>query len=257
MRKKNKIIAALLAFTLGAFGVHKFYLRDVGGGLFYIFLYAVTSQYFAVSALLGLIDGIRYITMGEEEFDEKFNQKRFQNKYENRRNRRKSRKEYQQLDKPSSVRRKKKRRIKSNAFKKNGIKKYRDFEIEEALLDFEKALKINSNDPKLHFFIACCYALLENKENAFRHIYLAVQNGFTDFDRINNDDNLAFLRIQPEFKMFRNSNFQNYNLAEVSSEFLEEDLLLVKLSKLSELRKKGIVTESDYKFEREKLLKQA
>ncbi|MBD5026854.1 NINE protein, partial [Xanthomonas citri pv. citri] len=34
--KKNKIVAALLAFFFGGLGIHKFYLGRVGQGILYI-----------------------------------------------------------------------------------------------------------------------------------------------------------------------------------------------------------------------------
>ena len=70
---KNKYIAAVLAFLLGSFGAHKFYLRDPGSGIFYVILFMMTQEFFPVSAILGMIDGMRYLTMGQDEFDRKFN----------------------------------------------------------------------------------------------------------------------------------------------------------------------------------------
>ena len=75
---KNKFVAAVLAFFLGLFGAHKFYLRDPGAGIFYIMLTMMTSVLkFPIGAILGFIDGLRYLMMSQAEFDKKFNSKYF------------------------------------------------------------------------------------------------------------------------------------------------------------------------------------
>lgn len=56
--------AILLAFFLGGFGVHKFYLGRIGEGFLY-FLFCWTF----LPALLGFVDGIILISMGKEKFE--------------------------------------------------------------------------------------------------------------------------------------------------------------------------------------------
>ena len=264
---KNKYVAAAFAFLLGAFGVHKFYLRDPGAGVFYFFMFMMTNEFFPVSAILGFIDGMRYITMGTEEFDRKFNSGR---RKSNRRKpqlppplkkRKRSNREYYDYKRHDNNKRKpqsrKKERLRSNPFKKSGLKKYREFDIEEAIIDFEKGLKIQPNDESLHFHLACAYSLLENKEKAFHHIAMAVNNGFTDFKKIQSHDDLAYMRIQPEYEEFKKSGYQRTKTAEKAMAEINDDLLLEKLAKLVEMRKRGIVTEADFKIEREKILRKA
>lgn len=64
---KSKVTAALLAFFLGSFGVHRFYLGESGKGLLYIAL-----LFFFISPILGLFDGIRYLTMSNDIFALKY-----------------------------------------------------------------------------------------------------------------------------------------------------------------------------------------
>ena len=75
---KNKVVAALLAFIGGTFGLHKFYLREPGAGVFYIILMFMTSRIFPFSTFLGFIDGLRYLMMSPEDFDRKFNKRYYQ-----------------------------------------------------------------------------------------------------------------------------------------------------------------------------------
>lgn len=60
---KNRMTAAILAFLLGGFGLHHFYLGNIGKGILYIVL-----CWTYVPALLGLIEGIMLITQSDEEF---------------------------------------------------------------------------------------------------------------------------------------------------------------------------------------------
>jgi len=143
---KNKYIAAALAFVGGVFGLHKFYLGEVGAGIFYTFLTIMTSDLFPLSAILGAIDGIRLLMMPQEEFNRKFN-KRYRSSRKRKVNTRRSR----EVDSYQSPKTKTKRRVaRSNPFKKSAIKKYKEYDIEGAIEDFHKALKIDANDVSIY-----------------------------------------------------------------------------------------------------------
>ncbi len=65
---KNKIVAAVLAFFLGGFGVHQFYLGNNSKGILYlIFFWTI------VPSIIGFIDGIILISMNDNIFDLKYN----------------------------------------------------------------------------------------------------------------------------------------------------------------------------------------
>ena len=66
--QKKKWLAVLLAFLLGGFGVHKFYLGKTKQGLLYI-LFSWTR----VPVILGWIDAIIILCQNREKFDEKYN----------------------------------------------------------------------------------------------------------------------------------------------------------------------------------------
>lgn len=70
---KNKTTAGLLAMLLGAFGVHKFYLGDTtaGGITLAISLGAgllTCGLATAVMSIIGLIEGIIYLSKSDEDF---------------------------------------------------------------------------------------------------------------------------------------------------------------------------------------------
>lgn len=64
---KSKIAAALFGILLGGFGAHKFYLGNVGLGILYL-VFCWTG----IPSVIGLIEGIIYLTMTDEAFSHKF-----------------------------------------------------------------------------------------------------------------------------------------------------------------------------------------
>lgn len=67
---KKRSTAAILAMFLGGLGVHKFYLRQPGKGILYIFF---TFIFFPITSILSIIDFIIYLCMDKDEFDAKYN----------------------------------------------------------------------------------------------------------------------------------------------------------------------------------------
>lgn len=64
---KSKTTAGILAILLGGLGIHKFYLGKIGMGILYI-LFCWTY----IPAIVGLIEGIIYLTATEENFQYKY-----------------------------------------------------------------------------------------------------------------------------------------------------------------------------------------
>ncbi|PSP30814.1 hypothetical protein BRC64_11595 [Halobacteriales archaeon QH_10_67_22] len=65
--EKDRMAAALLAILLGGLGAHKFYLGDVGLGILYL-----CFSWTFIPAIIGLIEGIIYLTKSEEEFQRQY-----------------------------------------------------------------------------------------------------------------------------------------------------------------------------------------
>ena len=65
---KSKVVAGLLAIFLGGIGIHKFYLGKVGWGIIYLFF-----SWTGIPVILGLIEGIIYLTMTDTSFNAKYN----------------------------------------------------------------------------------------------------------------------------------------------------------------------------------------
>ncbi|WP_428737720.1 TM2 domain-containing protein [Sulfurimonas sp.] len=71
--EKNKIVAALLAFFLGGFGIHKFYLGCTTAGIIMlvvflggIILLGIPSM---IIGIIAFIEFILYLIKSDEEFD--------------------------------------------------------------------------------------------------------------------------------------------------------------------------------------------
>ena len=64
---KDRLTAGLLALFLGGIGVHKFYLGQGGMGALYL-LFSWTM----IPAIIALIEGIQYLSMSEQEFQQRF-----------------------------------------------------------------------------------------------------------------------------------------------------------------------------------------
>ena len=65
--KKKKLIAGLLGIFLGAFGAHKFYLGYTKAGIIHLVVLLLTCG--SVPGIVGLIEGIMYLTKSDEEFE--------------------------------------------------------------------------------------------------------------------------------------------------------------------------------------------
>lgn len=81
---KQKIVAALLAFFLGVFGFHWFYVNDEKKGKKYLIwcIVGLLTMFIIIGfiplivlGILSLVDCFRFLLMSDDEFDEKYNKK--------------------------------------------------------------------------------------------------------------------------------------------------------------------------------------
>lgn len=259
--ERSRVTAAFIALFGGFIGLHKFYLRNPGGGIFYIILLFMTARYIPIfTAVLGLIDAIRLLSMSDEQFDRKFNKRKRGRRTPGRksypsqsRSQRdlKMDREYYQYKKSIAKKR-------DNPFKRSGEKKYKEYDLEGAIDDYNNALEITPDDKDIHFNMAAVYSLMENKEKSFYHLEEAVKLGFKDKDKIMSLDDLAFLRIQDEFEEFKNNGFTREvpkQKALPAEDLLQDDVLLSQLNKLKDLRSRGLLSQKEFNYEKEKLFR--
>jgi len=262
--RKSKTTAAILALLGGVIGMHKFYLDDPGSGIFYTILSIFTSSIFfmPIGAMLGVLDAVRLFSMSTAKFDARYNkgartqrgrqQVRSNPRRETRPNRevtsQRARYQYEQSSKP-----------RANPFRKSADQKFKEYDLEGALEDYEKSSEISAPDKEMYFNLACIYSLMEKPSDSLINLEKAIDMGYKNLEKIKTIDELAYLRIQPEYEAFVNN---NYKITEATKaikppedDLLQDDLLLSQLNKLKELRSRGLLSEKEYSYEKEKLMR--
>jgi len=286
---KDRNVAALLAFFLGTFGIHRFYLGQTGLGIVYC-LFMFTS----IPTILGFIDALAFLSADEERFNRKYNRRYFEDnkgKFQSeqpfeRQNRNRDREEqnwnrgkssqtqpYRTTNSSDKERVQRTQQHKENmqraaGFREEGIKLFKAYDYEAAIHSFEQVITIDEKDVATHFNLACAYSLEENAQKSLYHLDKAVDYGFTDFQKIKTHDALAFLRIQSDFDAFEQNKFrlspkekeretQKATSNENYKDLLETDTepdLLDQLQRLSELRNRGLLSQEDFVKEKKRLL---
>ncbi|MEM6397323.1 MAG: NINE protein [Bacteroidota bacterium] len=262
----NKYVAGFLALFLGIFGAHDFYLgrrlRAVGqiaAFWTFVFLTSVANGngsilfgiLLAVTCIVPFISALLFFFMPEERFDEHFNggAKRNQISYD------------RPLDHGDV-----------QELKREGITYFKSGDYDLAIDAFQDALKVAPTDPKLHFNLACCHSSLHDAIAALHHLELSVSHGLTVMDRISTHPALEWLRAQPSYDDFVANNYRRRDhrhdhtvsapepemeLMELNSPIMAveaTDELLDKLTKLGDLRERGLLTEREFAQRKERLL---
>lgn len=285
---KNKVAAGVLSLIVGVFGVHRFYLGQVGLGFLYFFFF-----WFPLIWIIAFIDGIVFLTMSDDDFDFKYNRHLYQqnrsprdvninintnqrqrgairtDRYRPReqdsprvsQNRDRIRNQQPRHQRPSSQRIRK-----NNPFKEEGTKRYRDYDFKGAIEYYQKSLKVQPQDPQIHFNLACLYSLMEDPSASYMHLSKAVEQGYMYFDKIKTHDHLAFLRTQPDFEQFVKNGYKlgpkpfvapNAPLIETRKPDVLEltDDVIAKLERLADLKNKGILTEEEFQLQKKKIIR--
>jgi hypothetical protein len=267
---KKKRTAALLALLFGVFGVHRFYLGErVKGflylGLFFIMMVATVEEnkpFIFLPAILGFVDFILFLVKPKEEFDEKYNIN-YLNDYPQTNDRR-NRLYDSRMSRETSLKELKRRRVSVepvNSFKESGMRKFDEYDVQGAIIDFQKALHADFKDSKTHFLMACCYSIDEEFEKSLFHLDKAVDFGFIDFDTIHGSDALAYLRTNDRFEKFVKNSYQiprylpeeqDEKLDIIESEKATD--LLDQIASLGALYEKGVLTPDEFQEQKQKLL---
>jgi len=65
-KSEKKVAAGILGILLGGLGIHKFYLGYTKAGIIQLVIGVATC---GIAGIIGLIEGILYLTKSDEEFD--------------------------------------------------------------------------------------------------------------------------------------------------------------------------------------------
>ena len=67
---KSKVVAGILGILIGALGIHKFYLGYNKEGIIMLLVSLLTCGFGSpIMAVIGLIEGILYLTKSDDEFN--------------------------------------------------------------------------------------------------------------------------------------------------------------------------------------------
>ena len=273
---KSRETATKLAFPFGLFGVHRFYLGQKLWGILYPLLFIIgiaegEALLICGPPILSFLDMLLFKSMSDEEFNAKYNKN---------------------VSPPNSTETigfvednevaQKEQLSSQKSFlkaqfvrhKRAGENYLNEYDYVNAIEEFIKANELKYDDAPVHFYLARCYSMAEDTKNALTHLDAAIAFGIPA-RQINATDDLAFLRMQPEFKDFEASNYRfeekgktkTFRIPkkvvkksipkEIPPKEIDMDApppdFLEKLQKLSELREKGYLTEEEFVQQKEKL----
>lgn len=259
---KSKIVAGVLALTLGMWGAHRFYLDKKALGVanfaaFFIALMATIEgdfPWFLVAlAILSVIEGILFFVMPQAEFNAKYNKGMAAPQQQQR----------QEQFKPGTKKAgdtPQARKSRGGYLIKDAFIAYKSGDYNQARKYFEDALQYDYNDPQTHFMLACCYSLAKDAKQSYFHLASAVDFGFQEFEEIYHNEALTWLRSLPDFDFFvQNGYRQVAHLSSPQPDLLEEKsyydpTVLDKIGDLGELLERGVITKDDFELQKKNLL---
>ncbi|GAA5220228.1 hypothetical protein [Membranihabitans marinus] len=95
-----------------------------------------------------------------------------------------------------------------NKYKLAGLQKLQQYDIEEAIDLFKKAIDFQPTDSEIYFHLACSYSNIESTREGFEALQKAVELGFPHLESILSHEKLAFLRLQEGFDSFLESGYR-------------------------------------------------
>jgi len=132
-----------------------------------------------------------------------------------------------------------------------GDKLIKQGKVDEAIGKFNTALSYSNKAPYSHFQLAKLYSLKQDSKNSFNHFVKSIQDGFKDFERINQGYGLSYLRNTTDFKTFVAN---GYKMATSPSESTRPMSRVEELEKLNSLLEKGVLTKDEFENEKKKIL---
>jgi len=96
----------------------------------------------------------------------------------------------------------------SKSYASQAVQKGNEGKYQEAIDLLHKALEINRNSPQNHFNLACYYSQLNKTDLAYRHLAKSVELGYSNFEKIENDNDLENLRNTEKFAEFADRGYK-------------------------------------------------
>lgn len=89
-----------------------------------------------------------------------------------------------------------------------GDKLAKEGELELAIEKYNLALTHSNKAPKTNFKLAKLYSLTRDTQNSLKHLSQAIDQGFTEFEQIEQDNDLLYLRSSDEFETFKTNDYK-------------------------------------------------
>jgi len=78
-----------------------------------------------------------------------------------------------------------------NIYKKKGILKINEYELEDGINELNKALQINLEDAEIYFYLACAYSVLEKTKEGYECLRKAVEYNLQNTEMILNQNMMS------------------------------------------------------------------
>ena len=75
-------------------------------------------------------------------------------------------------------------------------------DLNKYLTSLQTSLSKDSSNPQTHFELACFYSLIEDRDNAYKHLSEAINYNYKKLETIKTEPDLKWLRGQNDFKEF-------------------------------------------------------
>ncbi len=261
--KKSRTTAAILGLLGGWIGADRFYLGQHQLGLFLVFMtfIGLTAFGLPIAGLIGFIHAIQLLMSSDEQFDRKYNKEHHRRRQRasqtraQQENRRASR-ELREMDmQRKQYAYKSKAKTRTNPFVTSGRKKYKEYDLEGAISDYNQALELSPDNPQIHLDMSAIYSIREETDKCLYHMNKAISLGVKK-EKFLQEDDFAYIRIQPEFESFKENGFKLDSWEESTAlpeAKVKDDKLLTHLNKLKNLRDRGLLSEKEFLYEKEKL----
>jgi hypothetical protein len=128
-----------------------------------------------------------------------------------------------------------------------GKRRFLDKDYAGATQCYQQVIALHPKAPNSNFRLACIFSHQNNLEDSFKHLDLAIQQGFTDFALIQSTPELEQLRELPKFKQYVQNGYKTVD-------YLPQEDVVIKLEKLASLKEKGHLTDEEYQAQKKRLL---
>ena len=132
-----------------------------------------------------------------------------------------------------------------------GDKLLKDGKMDMAIEKYISALPYSDKSPITNLKLAKLYSLKEDSGNSLKHLVKAVQDGFNDFEIINNDPSLSYLRSTPEFKSFATNRSKTLSIQTRETKPINR---IDELERLNVLLEKSVLTREEFEIEKKRIL---